>query len=121
MEKIESLKRKFETSQTAGMIETELTCLIEQKRLRFKHNFLRVKLSIEKIEEHKIRKLPSLLNIDSRPCVRTETQKHQKLIDQSICDSPSAKNLMTKVKQDPGKHVLRMVSIFKSLSGTLTD
>ena len=33
-------------------------------------------------EETKMRKMPSLLNIDTRPCVKTETQKHQKLIDQ---------------------------------------
>ena len=53
MDKIESLKRKFEgNDQTGG--ETEM----------------RKMLNI------------SLLNIDTRPCVKTETQKHQKLIDQ---------------------------------------
>ena len=110
MEKIESLKRKFEhRDHDPGKRD-----LNEMKRTSFKIKLLQVKLSISKIEEQKMRKMPSLLNIDSRPCVKEEAEKHQKLINETITDSQSLQSTIdTKVQLRSRDHVHRLVRFVK--------
>ena len=79
-------------------------------RIKLKQVKLFSLLSIDE-EEQRMRKMPSLLNIDSRPCVKTETEKHQKLINETIQNDDVSFGGQSRASRGHSGHVLRLVSV----------